>query len=667
MSGSPGKSWARIGSHLLLGAGALVFALPFLWLLSSSFKEHEELVSPRWLPSLPARASSSPYLAPPPPLEQPPSLADPTWKAMEPLLLAQAEAVLEGLDHPGLRATQTPELLRATSVEVTRLLLKRAGPALAHKRADEIVAGLCREQPLTRAEATGVWGERSARLLSLPAGEVAGAGDLEFPSGGSPPADLLRAAWAAGAELVGGYRWEEALQQRFPNPGDWDTFVLGMGSLLWRDALAHRGAYRTERTPEEILAYLGPQLDLELLDYAWNRIYSQVLVGELVIETADGRQQVLGRPDPDTWQGDLAWGPQLSAQERPGRQLAYRFERGPALRLTLPLPDTLDPTQIRRLVLPVRGDRSYHDLYLELDTGLNRYRARAPFVLENSRWMDALWTFGETSLREQRTVYYSAALSPLDQIGPSQGPSLTLELRQVSYAQVLGRRFAKNYAGALLAIPFLHYLRNTLVLVVLNIAAQLLSCSLIAYGFSRLRWPGRDWVFGLVLATMMLPPQVTMIPQFLVWRALGQYDTFQPLWLPSLFGSGFFIFLMRQFMLTLPRDLEEAARIDGCGHLATYWHVILPLLKPPLAAVGIFQFMGTWNDFLGPLIYLSSEDLAPLSLGLFRFQGSHYVAAVGEVGLLMAASLLMTLPVILLFFLAQRYFIEGITFTGIKN
>jgi multiple sugar transport system permease protein len=240
-------------------------------------------------------------------------------------------------------------------------------------------------------------------------------------------------------------------------------------------------------------------------------------------------------------------------------------------------------------------------------------------------------------------------------------------LQQASYPQVLWRRFAKNYAGALLAMPFLQYLRNTLALVVLNIAAQLFSCSLIAFGFARLRWPGREWVFGLVLATMMLPPQVTMIPQFLIWRGLGQYDTLQPLWLPSLFGSGFFIFLMRQFMLTLPKDLEEAARIDGCGHLATYWHVVLPLLRPPLAAVGIFQFMGTWNDFLGPLIYLSSEDLAPLSLGLFRFQGSHFVNAVGEVGLLMAASLLMTLPVILLFFFAQRYFIQGITFTGMRN
>ncbi|MFP6647050.1 MAG: carbohydrate ABC transporter permease [Candidatus Latescibacterota bacterium] len=163
------------------------------------------------------------------------------------------------------------------------------------------------------------------------------------------------------------------------------------------------------------------------------------------------------------------------------------------------------------------------------------------------------------------------------------------------------------------------------------------------------------------------PPQVTMIPQFLIWSGLGQYDTYQPLWLPALFGSGFFVFLMRQFMLGIPAELEDAARIDGCGYLGILRHVVLPLLRPALTAVGIFQFMGAWNDFLGPLIYLSSEAKAPLSLGLYRFTGSHFVGAVGEVGLLMAASLIMVLPVIVLFFSAQRYFVEGVAFTGLKN
>lgn len=554
MSAALRTRWPRLASHLLLAAGGLMFALPFLWLLSTSLKEHEELAGQRWLPGLPAAVDASPYLALPPPLERPRDLAPAAWRALEPRLRQRVESGLVALDHPGLRATASPELLNALALETTRALLQRRGPA--------------------------------------------------------PPA----------------------------------------------------------QSPAELIDQLCAQLDLEGLDFVWNRLYAQVLVGELAAEFADGRRLILSPPDPAAWQGDLAWGPLLSAQERPGRQLAYRFtpER-PVLRLRAALPDTLDPAQLLRLVVPVRGDRSYHDLYLEIDTGRDRYRSRLPFALENSRWMDALWTFSEPSLREQRTVFYAAALSPLDHLGPGTAPSLTVELQQVSYPKVLWRRFTRNFAGALLAIPFVRYLRNTLVLVGLNVAAQLLSCSLVAYGFARLRWPGRDWVFGLVLATMMMPPQVTMIPQFLVWRALGQYDTLQPLWLPSLFGSGFFIFLMRQFMLSLPRDLEEAARIDGCGHLATFWHVILPLLKPPLAAVGIFQFMGTWNDFLGPLIYLSSEDLAPLSLGLFRFHGSHYVAAVGEVGMLMAASLLMALPVILLFLLAQRYFIEGITFTGMRN
>jgi len=166
-----------------------------------------------------------------------------------------------------------------------------------------------------------------------------------------------------------------------------------------------------------------------------------------------------------------------------------------------------------------------------------------------------------------------------------------------------------------------------------------------------------------LLATMMLPGQVTMIPQFLIWRRLGMYDTFQPLWVPSLFGSGFFIFLLRQFFLTIPTDLEDAARIDGCGFFGVYWRIMLPLIKPALAAIAIFQFMGSWNDFMGPLIYISSEHLTPLSLGLFMLRSAH----TAEWGMLMAASTMMTLPVILLFFFTQRYFIQGVTLTGMKE
>ncbi len=162
---------------------------------------------------------------------------------------------------------------------------------------------------------------------------------------------------------------------------------------------------------------------------------------------------------------------------------------------------------------------------------------------------------------------------------------------------------------------------------------------------------------------MMIPAQVIMIPNFLINRYLGFYNTLVPLWLYSAFGAAFFIFLLRQFMKTVPKSLEEAARIDGCGFLGIYWHVILPLLKPTVATIAIYTFTGCWNNFMGPLIYVNDESMFPLALGLFKFN----LLSGADTGLMMAGSFLMTLPIIILFFFAQKYFIQGITLTGTKG
>jgi multiple sugar transport system permease protein len=202
----------------------------------------------------------------------------------------------------------------------------------------------------------------------------------------------------------------------------------------------------------------------------------------------------------------------------------------------------------------------------------------------------------------------------------------------------------------------------------LNLIGTLFSCSLVAYSFARLHWPGRTVAFAILLGTMMIPPQVTMIPQFLVFQKLGWYNTLKPLWLPSFFASAFSVFLIRQFMKGVPRDLEDAARLDGCGFLRIYWHIILPLIKPALAVVAIFSFLASWNDFMGPLIYLSDQRLYPLAFGLYAFQVQAVQPGTSAgVGMLMAGSLLMMLPVMVIFFFAQRYFLQGVTLTGIKG
>lgn len=220
-----------------------------------------------------------------------------------------------------------------------------------------------------------------------------------------------------------------------------------------------------------------------------------------------------------------------------------------------------------------------------------------------------------------------------------------------------------NYAEVFQMVPFARYIGNTALVTLLSVIGTAVSCSCAAYAFSRLRWPGRDVFFGILIATMMLPAQVTLVPTFLIFSWLGWVNTFRPLWVPTFFGVAFYIFLLRQFFLTIPRDLEEAAEIDGCGHARTFATVLLPLLKPALLAVMVFQFLASWNDFVGPLVYLNRADLLTLSVGLQAFRSLHGT----QWGLMLAAATVMTVPVIVLFFAAQKYFIEGITLTGMKS
>ncbi len=220
-----------------------------------------------------------------------------------------------------------------------------------------------------------------------------------------------------------------------------------------------------------------------------------------------------------------------------------------------------------------------------------------------------------------------------------------------------------NYADIFRLVPFGRYVWNTSVITLLDIVGKILSCSLVAFSFARLRWRGRETVFLVMLATMMLPPQVTMIPQFVVFKYLGWIDTIVPLVLPNWLGGPFLTFLLRQFFMSIPLDLDDAARIDGASLFGIYWRIVLPLSKPALAAVAIFMFNGSWNDFFGPLIYLHSRDKYTIALGLRSFQDQNYT----EWHLLMAASLVAMLPVVLLFFFAQKYFIQGIVFTGVKG
>ncbi len=220
-----------------------------------------------------------------------------------------------------------------------------------------------------------------------------------------------------------------------------------------------------------------------------------------------------------------------------------------------------------------------------------------------------------------------------------------------------------NYREAVTAMPYFLYLRNSLLLCGGSVLGTLMSCSLVAYGFARLQWRGRGLLFGILIATMLLPWHVTMVPRFLLLSKLGLYNSLWALIAPTFLGDAFYIFLLRQFFLTIPQDLSDAARLDGCSEWGIFWRIVLPLSRPALATVALFQFIAAWNDYSGPLLYLSDQSQFPLAYGLEQFVSAHS----SQTHLLLAASVLFTLPVVLLFLLAQRTFFRGIATTGLKQ
>jgi len=220
-----------------------------------------------------------------------------------------------------------------------------------------------------------------------------------------------------------------------------------------------------------------------------------------------------------------------------------------------------------------------------------------------------------------------------------------------------------NYPDVFARLPFHLFIRNSFYITIMGTLGIVLSSLTVAFGLSRLRWPGRDLLFTVLLATMMLPGVVTMIPVFIIFKEIGWIGTFYPLWVPAWFGAAFYIFLMRQYMMTLPIELDEAAKIDGASNFRILWQVIAPLCGPAIVTVTIFAFLQHYNAFMEPLIYISDNEMFTLPLGLLWFQGRF-----GNFWhLVMAASMITITPVIILFFVAQRYFVQGAQFSGLAG
>jgi len=442
-----------------------------------------------------------------------------------------------------------------------------------------------------------------------------------------------------------------------------------MAGTLWNDVQAGTPKETWSQPSAEIAAALVAGLDEEDLGKAWDRVYRFLGFRDVVIEDQGFVRHVVrladGERQADRW-APAAEGAALKParpDEKPYVAVAYDLGSDNSVSWSVDLPTEVTADQFRGVIIPVRHDHSWNRLWLSVDVGGRRFSAIEPLVLSDRAWLDVTWRLPDRG----RTTFEVHDFQELRAQGNGEAAPgtvrLTARLERVGALGAVWGKWSRNYRDALRYVPFWTLVANTVWIVAMCILGQVFACSLVAFSFARLNWPFRDACFGLLLATMMLPGQVTMIPQFLVFKYVGWYNTLKPLWVPAFFGSAFFIFMLRQFMKGIPKDLEDAAKIDGCSYFGIYWRIMLPLIKPALAAIAIFTFMGSWNNFMGPLIYVSDQRLYPLALGLFQFRSEHSA----DFGMLMAASALMTVPVVGIFFAAQRYFIQGVTLTGMKG
>ncbi|MFW6163477.1 MAG: ABC transporter permease subunit [Planctomycetota bacterium] len=546
----------RLSLYGLLVSGSVVFSIPFVWLLLSSFKTNEEQFRdpPRWLPRTPAAARVSPFVARDefPAVERPAACPRERWDALRPALV---EAIRQAAREAALPPT-----------------------------------------PVEREE-----------LM----------------------AEIVDGVFYAAADNVSDHVWFES--------------------------------------EETLLAKWRKQLSPRTLRTARDAAYKRFLLGPVRVKSIAQVEETPRRDEPiaEVWSVEGGTLADQTTEGRPCALLAYDFREGDQrARLTATFPASFPVARLKKLVLSLRPDHTWHALDLELEADGRRWRSVEPFLATNAQWQEQVWQFPSDDDRSLKVKSWIV----IREVGPSdfREPGrlrLTVTLRRQSQPRAWLSKLANNFRWAFKYMPFWRYTAVSFFLCAMNIIGQLLGSSLAAYAFARLRWPGRDFCFLLLLGTLMLPPAVTMVPAFLIFKHLGWYNTLLVLWVPAFCGTPFNIFLLRQFMRGIPTDLEDAAKIDGCSYLGVYRHVILPSIRPALAAIAIFTFMATWNNFMGPLIFLNDQSKYPLALGIFGLQ----TVAGDNFGLIMAASALMALPVVVVFFFCQRYFIQGITLTGMKG
>ncbi len=483
------------------------------------------------------------------------------------------------------------------------------------------------------------------------------------------PDTLEQSVWADLQPQISALIWKEAQKHIAANNRmeNYDRELNAelqneMVEGLWKQLIAGLPGEVWEGSTAEILEMIRPAIISETIDSLWDSLYYEVALGSIQIEDTNFNHISVGM---SKWEGASENVKSLRefTGNSNGARLSYHFNQDNraqiATLIRFPIPINL----IRLISIPVRGDASYHHLRLTIEAGGITYRSSRSFVLSDSLWRKSVWRLhGQTGQLESDQIMMSREVGELSEANLSNELRLKVEIYRPPYLAICWDKFTYNYRRLWEAAPYSRYFINSIFISTASTLLTLFFCSLAGYAFAKYRFRGQKILFGILLASMMIPFQVLLVPLFGMMYKIRWLDSYKAIIIPFSVGA-FGIFLMRQFIVGIPSDLIDAARIDGCSEFGIYWRIILPIIKPALGALTIYAFLGSWNSYLWPLIILRDESKYTLPLGLANLVGVYRQ----EYGMLMAGTLLSLMPIIILFLAMQREFVQGITLGSVKE
>ena len=447
--------------------------------------------------------------------------------------------------------------------------------------------------------------------------------------------------------------------------GLWQQLVAGLPDEVWNG------------TTDSVTAAVRDAIIPEAVDTIWGSVYREVAVGTLQIEDLDFNRAPIEMVN---WEAETGTRIRTSDDHQTAASLSYNFQDKNTVRMAAMVSAPIPIERIRRITLPVRGDASYHRLSLTVsvpNSGTSTdstnngvtYQPTRSFVLGSALWTDSVWRLhgipGELESAHITMQKVGAGLVPAQStMDAGNGSQLFLQLtiHQPAYLSIVWDKFTSNYRNLWKTVPYSRYFVNSVFIATASTLLTLFFCSLGGYAFAKYQFRGQKILFGILLASMMVPFQVLLVPLFGLMYDIGWLNSYKAIVIPFSVGA-FGVFLMRQFIVTIPSELLDAARIDGCSEFGIYYRVVLPIIKPALGALTIYSFLGSWNGYLWPLIILRDEAKYTLPIGLANLVGIYRQ----DYGMLMAGTLLSLMPIVILFLAMQREFVQGITLGSVKE